>query len=239
MNERVRNILAGLEIMRDDLVALSAESWHSTDPRDRAARERVNAFLKVFDPKVTEFERLASDLSTVIQDYTGVRLEDEDGGDVEIAAEEKHALEGVGLLASDLSSSPLANGKPHRLGESFTSTVPYGFVFDGRAFIEFRTWQGLYQVFCQQLADRDPARFAGLDKSGRFWRRGGGSLFSRDQSKLRTPLQVTTEVYAEGNLAANQMRNIMRRLLEVFGLEEAEMKLYLRRGRHGELECVD
>jgi hypothetical protein len=45
---------------------------------------------------------------------------------------------------------------------------------------------------------------------------------------------VKDDIHAESNLSANSIRDLMKKLLETFGIPEAEMKIYLREDRDAE-----
>lgn len=53
------------------------------------------------------------------------------------------------------------------------------------------------------------------------------------------PLPITQEIYTEGNLSANSVRDNIKRLLEKFGIHSQALKLYLRQDRDAGRDGVE
>src|SRR5437762_2023524 len=82
--ERTRQILDDLETVRENLLALSDDIWLSIDHNDQQALEAGVEFKRAYNAKAAAFDVIATDLSTLIQQYTRVRLEQAEksgGGD--------------------------------------------------------------------------------------------------------------------------------------------------------------
>jgi hypothetical protein len=59
----------------------------------------------------------------------------------------------------------------------------------------------------------------------------GHHSFTRDPATLRKALEVEDGLYAESNLSANGIRDMIRQLLAAFEMPNEEMKFFLREDR--------
>jgi hypothetical protein len=73
--DRTRAILEDLEAVRENLLAFSDDIWAGIDRQDLAAFDEGVRFMRSYVEKMTEFDRLAAELSVLIQQYTQVSLE--------------------------------------------------------------------------------------------------------------------------------------------------------------------
>src|SRR3954464_4141146 len=82
-SDRTRKILEDLEAVRENLLALSDDIWRSIDHNDPEALEAGVEFKRAYNAKAADFDRVATELSVLIQQYTSVRLEEAEqtGGD--------------------------------------------------------------------------------------------------------------------------------------------------------------
>jgi len=212
--DRIREILTDLERTRENLLALSDDIWLSIDHNDADALEAGVTFKRGYNEKLTAFDRLATELSSLVQQFTEVRIETE-----ESAAEQPEAGE-----ANQRIILALDREQPHLLSENFTYKRPYGFVLRGRAFEKLVTWKRLYLLVCQVLLEIDRAPLQWLAESG-------PPYFSTTPEALRSPMQIANGLHAEANLSANGIRDQMHRLLDEYGIPEAELRIYLREDR--------
>lgn len=216
---RIRNILDDLEGVRENLLALSDDIWLSIDHNDPQDFEAGVEFKRAYNAKSAAFDQIASELSELVQQYTSVRLEEsEQSGSADIAENERIIRE-------------LNRDEPHRLDEDFTYKRPYGFVLDGRGTTGVTTWQRLYELVCQQLFDLDESRFRSLETHPDFISNRGHHTISSDPSRLRKALAVKGGLYAEANLSANDIRNLIRRLLNAFKIPLDRIQIFLRQDR--------
>jgi len=84
---------------------------------------------------------------------------------------------------------------------------------------------------CEYLQRRSPDRFAGLPEAEEFVSTQGNPRFSRDAESFRMALRLPNGLWAEGNLSANDLRDMMKRLLDHFEIPQAALRLYLRQDR--------
>ena len=166
---------------------------------------------------MSAFDRLATDISGLVQQFTNVRVEEEP----EPASDSQNER-----IVRDLN-----NEEPHQLSENFTFKRPYGFILCGRAFKNVNTWRRMFELVCRELHKRDAKRFAGLPENKAFRNSRGKSTFARSPDKLRAAVQLTDDVYGEVNLSANALRDVMQKLLEVYEIPAEDMTVFLRQDR--------
>lgn len=220
MTDRIRSILEQLEQTREDLLALSDDIWLSIDHNDSQALEEGFAFKKQYNDKVAAFDVLSGELSALVQQFTAVQLD----------ADEMNADSST-PRGRERKVHELDQHEPHGLEEDFTFKRPYGFQLERVAESNIKTWRRLYELFCRHLAERDPARFAGLSDDPRFITRRGNPIFSRHPQSLRSAMSLPGGLYAEVNLSANHLRDQMKSLLDAFEIDQQALRLYLRQDR--------
>jgi hypothetical protein len=168
---------------------------------------------------MTEFDRLAADLSVLIQQYTQVSLEATE----ETGHEDRERNERI--------IRELNRDEPHSLDEDFTYKRPHGFIFAGQATSGITTWQRLFELVCRQLHQSDPGCFGSLVENPEFISNRGHHSVTHDPGTLRKALQVDSVLFVECNLSANGIRDMIRRLLVAFDLEPGKIQLFLRQDR--------
>lgn len=219
MNRRIRTILEDLEAVRENLLALSDDIWLSIDHNDAEALDRGYQFKKTYNKKLAAFDASAGEISEIVQQFTAVRLEsEEETGTEDEAANERIIRE-------------LNREEPHAIDEDFTYLRPHGFILAGKGTIGITTWRRLFEVFCRQLAGRDPDRFRTLPANPDHISTRGHRAFNTNPEELRNASLIADGIHAEINLAANMIRNEIRRLLRTFEIPEREFQVYLREDR--------
>jgi hypothetical protein len=224
MQSRVRRILEDLEAVRENLLGLSDDIWLSIDHNDPQGLEEGVEFKRAYNEKMAAFDRLATELSAMIQQFTSVRLEEAEqaGGESED--------ENVRLIRE------LDREEPHSIEEDFTFKRPHGFILEGQAVTGITTWRRLYELLCQQLLRRDPKRFHTLTDHPDFISNRGHPSFTRDPSVLRSAGQMADGLFTEINLSANALRDVIIKLLTEFQISKESLRIYLREDRDAERE---
>lgn len=222
MEDRIKRILTHLETVRQDLLELSDDIWLNIDHNVPEALDAGCEFKRDYNERLAEFERIASAISTLVQGYTRVKVDEA----TPTAPSDQNAEERQRIIRD------LDRNTPYTLDHNFTYTRPYGFRVAEYAANDLLTWRQLYAAFCKVLAAKDPPRFGALPDNQRFILRR--KQFSREETDLRDGLLIEHGVYAEVHMSANSLRDIMRRLLEEFGMEQDDLKIYLRQDRDAE-----
>ncbi|GMV65727.1 MAG: hypothetical protein AMXMBFR75_15250 [Candidatus Hinthialibacteria bacterium] len=223
MNKSIRNILTDLEHVHENLLSLSDDIWLSIDHNDQEALNEGVAFKKRYNEKMIAFGKLASAISSLVQEYTNIQIEEHQ---VEPWTSPRESRD---RFIKDMDKL-----QPHSLDESFTYKRPYGFVLEDQGYKEIVTWRRVYELFLKQLAAKSPDTFTALCENPDYHSNRGNPTFSQDPLKLRSAMPVTDGIHAESNLSANSIRDLMKRLLETFGIPETEVKIYLREDRDAE-----
>ena len=219
MTDRTRLLLEDLEAVRENLLALSDDIWQSIDHNDPDSLEEGVAFKRNYNEKLAAFDTLATELSRLVQQFTSVNLslEEKTGGDSE--SENQRIIQ------------ELDRDVPHSLDEDFTWKRPYGFILLGRGTTGITTWKRLFELFCLQLLAHDRDRFRSLVKHPEFVSKRGHHSFSHTRDPLRSALQLDTDLFTEINLSANSIRDTIRRMLVIFEIPIADLKVFLREDR--------
>jgi hypothetical protein len=217
--DHTRRILEDLEAIRENLLALSDDIWLSINHNDPESLEAGVEFKRAYNAKAADFDRVASELSALVQQYTSVRLEEaEKTGGTDRALNERIIAE-------------LNREEPHRLDEDFTYKRPHGFILDGQGTTGITTWQRLYELVLQRLYDSNAEKFRGLCDDPDFTTNRGNPTFTTDRARLRKALEVREGLYVESNLCANGIRDILRRVLAAFAVPTDKLLIFLRQDR--------
>lgn len=216
---RTRDILEDLEAVRENLLALSDHIWQSIDHNDSEALEAGVEFKRAFNAKAAGFDSAASELSELVQQYTSVRLDEaEESGGTDLATNERIINE-------------LNREESHYLDEDFTYKRPHGFILDGEGTHGITTWQRLYELVLRALHDRDSGKLAGLCDHPDFTTSRGNPTFTRTPERLRKSLEVAPGLYAECNLSANSIRDVLNRVLNAYDYTRQDLLVFLRQDR--------
>ncbi len=217
--DRTRHILEDLEAVRENLLALSDDIWLSIDHNDNDALVEGVQFKQAYNEKMTAFDKLASELSAMVQQYTSVRLGERERVGLDDQAGNERIIQ------------ELNREEPRSIDEDLTFKRPHGFILDGQATVGITTWRRVFELVCRQLLRRDPDRFHGLPDHPDFISTRGHHGFSRNPVELRSAGLIGDGIYAEINLSANDLRNTIRRLLEAFDIPMDRLQLFLREDR--------
>jgi hypothetical protein len=221
-HDRVRRILEDLEAVRENLLALSDDIWRSIEHNDPQALEEGVEFKRRYNEKMAGFDRLAGELSEIVQGFTSIRLDETERGSSENHDENARIIR------------ELDREQPHTLDEDFTFRRPHGFVLAGQAATGINTWRRLYELVCQQLARHNPERFRALPDNPAFVSNRGHREFNMSPAEVRSPMLVAEGIYAEINHSANALRDLMRELLPQFDIPLDQFRVYLREDRDAE-----
>lgn len=224
MTTIIRDILQDLERTRENMLALSDDIWLSIDHNDPEAMREGVAFKTEYNDHMKAFDRLAKEISELVQQYTQVRMDE-----VEPEMAEESEAERNARVVRELNRE-----EAHGLDEDFTFKRPCGYALQGKAYNGLTTWRRLFDHVCRQLHERDPDLFQKLPDLPSFKTRRGNPFFSRDPKALRVDSEVVPGIFAEVNLSAKGLCAVIRLLLKAYGIPESEMTVYLREDRDAE-----
>jgi hypothetical protein len=217
MSEQIKNIFERLEQIREDLLSLSDDIWLSIDHNDAEALEQGVAFKKEYNAKVAAFDRLGEDLSILVQQFTANKLDS------------KPPVIAPVIVPNN--SQIINDLKQHHtiaLDDDWTFKRPYGVAIGSKAQNKLNTWRRLFEFVCHYLAHKNPDLFLTLPDHPKFKTRRGTVGFSRIPQELRISSALSFGIYVEVNASANQFRDYLKILFEIFNLESSELRIYLR-----------
>lgn len=221
---RVQTILNNLDTTREQLLALSDDVWLSIDHNDNDALQQGIQFKKAYNTKFKEFDKLAQDLSVLVQQFTNINLDQQ----VQETETSSRSAESQRIIKA------LDSSETHSLSEDFTYKRPYALKLEKKVFTDVVTWKRMYSHVCKYLAQKDISKFKQLPVSPSFVSTRGNSCFSSKPDSLRSPMKIIDGVYAETNYSANHLRDRIKELLQYFRIPLTECTVYLREDRDAE-----
>jgi len=219
MKKIIQQILTDLECVQETFLGFSDDIWLNIEHNDSEAVQKGVDFKLAFNEKLNDFSRISSEISNLIETYTNVHAEP-----VDIV--QKGSPEHERIIRE------LGSSETHRIEENFTSKHPYGFVFEGQPYIGIDTWQSLYKLFCKQLVARDLQTFEALVNSPNCVTSHRNVFFASNPNSFRKALEINHNIYAEGNLSANDICKRIKTLLIEFKVDSQELSIYLREDRN-------
>jgi hypothetical protein len=114
------------------------------------------------------------------------------------------------------------------LDHDFTSTKPAAFELAGQRY-EAASWQDLMITLSKLMRERDPARFSEVVRTGLKEGRQRRRMFAADPNELSYDVELGEGAYFEGQLSANGVVGLAKRLLAYFGMDSEIMTVELRR----------
>ncbi len=116
---------------------------------------------------------------------------------------------------------------PHNLYDDYTHKRPSGFELFGQRY-DAKEWKDVLVQTCEILSSKDISKFQGFvaDKTmqGRKVH-----YFCQDMKSIRAPRRITgTDIYVMTNMSANQIRNIIEKMLRKYSIKIHEFKIYLK-----------
>lgn len=106
--------------------------------------------------------------------------------------------------------------------DDFTGFSPVSIEFD-TSIVDVESWKDLYISVCNYLIEKDNALFATIPSKIKGKKR---PYFTKNQEEIRIGCYLDkVDLYAEINLSANTIRNIVKRLLEEYGIDTATVKV--------------
>lgn len=182
---------------------------------DKQDYERLNELQEI----LKSVDRIQSKL----EEYTNLlQLDDE----IEEEIISKENLENESKVLPDYEALRVDPNIPHTLYDDYTYKKPAGFeIFGNRK--NAKDWKEVLIKTCEILTEKDLAKFNTFvnDKSmqGRKI-----SYFSKDQKGIRAPRCVKgTDIYLMTNMSANQIRNVIERMLRRYDIKINDFKIYL------------
>jgi hypothetical protein len=214
---QIDQIITDMGDANDDLLALLDDLWleidHTNPECVRIGSARMIAVLE----SLKRFRESCDDVSTNLRAFLPKTPEPEQS---KAASSDEESKQEANIFAGKAQIS---------LREDFSYRRPFGFRLRGQAYPWLRTWVAVFEKLCLVLRESNPVLFETLPDRDEMMSTHGNCYFSRDRTALRSPLRVSETVFAETNLSAKLIRDLIRKLLAVFRISESDAEFYLRR----------
>ena len=116
---------------------------------------------------------------------------------------------------------------PYGLYEDFTHKCPAAFSISGNKF-EARQWKDVLILTCEELTKKDDQKFLGFCTDPSMQGKKA-NYFSNNSKGMRKPVKLSNlDVYIETNMSANQIRNVIAKLLRKYDIRITEYIIFLR-----------
>lgn len=141
---------------------------------------------------------------------------------------EDEALEDIEKTYPNYSDYEVDITAVHTLHESFVHKRPHAFELRGRK-VHVTKWKGMLVETCNVLADINPGLIGDFPNNPRFNGRKSQYFRTKDPGLMRSPLKLDNiDMYVETNFSANDIRNLIIRMIKHYRIPTGEYKIYLR-----------
>jgi len=221
-HSKIKEILDLMNTIQEQLLSLADDIHLSIDPRDKDSIKKGYEFLSDYSEQLSKFTESSNILEERIKNYFEVNPETEDIVKIDSI---RNVTERERIIKE------LDKTKAYNLDENFTFKRPYGFVLGNTAVKGLKTWKSLYVNLLNTLYDIDKVKYKKLTSEEKFVSNRGNYYFHNDKNVFRVYEKVAGGFYAEVNLSANHIRNVIIDLLEYFKIGVKSLKIYLREDR--------
>ncbi|MDD3878135.1 MAG: hypothetical protein PHT69_16065 [Bacteroidales bacterium] len=219
---KIKETLDLMNTVQEQLLSLADDIHLSIDPRDKDSIKKGYEFLSGYSEQLTQFTESSNVLEEQIKNFFGINPETEDIVKIDSI---RNVTERERIIKE------LDKTKAYSLDENFTFKRPYGFVLGNTAIKGLKTWKSLYVNLLSTLYESDKVKFKKLTSEPKFVSNRGNFYFHNDKSVFRVYEKVAGGFYAEVNLSANHIKNVIIDLLVYFKIEVKSLKIYLREDR--------
>jgi hypothetical protein len=234
-----------LERMGQELEGVSAEIWRAIDHNDPAGLERGVAYKQRFNERRGPLETAVAEMAALLRDYPL-----SDPGPGEALATPKvasvPAIPPAGVVqqvarpaATRAAAAQTRESQPAAgLAGSLAQKVPFGFVLAGQTYTSASAWPLFYEALLEELYGRAAEKLSRLAEDGAGFLHGGKPLFARLPDRLDDPLPVAEALYAEADLAPEDLIEVIKDLLREIGYPLDSFKILLKEKNRGTVETL-
>lgn len=216
----IKQILDSLNTLQEQLMSLQDDMLLNIDPRNNDSIDKGASLIKAFNNNMQQFSESANNIAEIMKAQFDINPEDD-----ELVQESANQIKRDRLIKE------LDKTQAFTLKDDFTYKRPYGFVLEDVAMKGIKTWKSMYIQVLNYLYQRDSARFSHLTEERDFISKRGLKLYDTTAANFRVAVKIPGGLYAEMNMSANTIRNVMYDLLKFFNLDPMQMKVYLREDR--------
>lgn len=216
----ISSILKDLANVHENLLSLSNDIWNSIDHNNSEKLDEGYQFKKEFNRLLDDFEKNKNDISVLISQFTGVKLDDRPK---EIKKEDS---ENQRLIKE------LNKNEPHEVTEDFTFKRPTAFIFNGCAYTDLNNWTDFFLQFVACAAKKNPAKLKEMAELPGLISKQNRKYYSTNPSDLRKPTKIMNDFYVETNLSANDFAKRISEILNHLEMNTSDITIYLRQDRN-------
>lgn len=114
----------------------------------------------------------------------------------------------------------------YSLVEDFKHKRPHAFKINDKRMVEVQTWKEMLLKTSELLCAVDSEKWAGFEHDAKMNGKRK-KVFSADRGQLRKPEKIG-DLYIETNRSANDIRNLLIKLLRAYDYKMNDFKIYLR-----------
>ena len=116
----------------------------------------------------------------------------------------------------------------HTLHENYVHKRPHAFELKGQK-VYVTKWKEMLVETCNILAEINPGLISDFPCNPRFNGRKSQYFSIKDSGLMRSPLKLgNLDMFVETNFCANDIRNLIIKMIKHYGIPTAEYKIYLR-----------
>jgi hypothetical protein len=251
----IQGLKRQLERMGAELDAVSAEIWRNIDHNDAARLEQGVAYKQRFNQQRTPLDASVAEMLAVLRDYP---LSDPSPGEavtpriasvvptpapvpIATALTPAGAVGALRVPATSATTPATPQARETRPASAAVrdlgQKVPFGFVLDGQTFTSASAWPLFYEALLEELYERAPEQLSRL-ADGVGFLRGGKPLFARLPDRLDDPLPVAEALFAEADLAPEDLLEVIKGLLREIGYPLDAFKILLKEKNRGTVETL-
>ena len=216
----ISSILKDLANVHENLLSLSNDIWNSIDHNNSEKLDEGYQFKKEFNRLLDDFEKNKNDISVLISQFTGVKLDDRPK---EIKKEDS---ENQRLIKE------LNKNEPHEVTEDFTFKRPTAFIFNGCAYTDLNNWTDFFLQFVACADKKNPAKLKEMAELPGLISKQNRKYYSTNPSDLRKPTKIMNDFYVETNLSANDFAKRISEILNHLEMNTSDITIYLRQDRN-------
>ncbi len=233
-----------LERLGQDLEAVSAEIWRSIDHNDPAGLEQGVAYKQRFNQRRGPLEAAVAEMLALLRDNP---LSDPGPGEalaqpkmVSVPPPPPNPAPTLAHPAAARAVAPAKGEQPRgqALNGDLGQKVPFGFVLGGQTFTSASAWPLFYEALLEELYGRAAEKLSRLADDGAGFLHAGKPLFARMPDRLDDPLPVAEALFAEADLAPEDLMEVIKGLLREIGYPLDSFKILLKEKNRGTVETL-
>ena len=216
----ISSILKDLTNVHENLLSLSNDIWNSIDHNTPERLDEGYQFKKEFNRLLEDFEKNKNDISVLVSQFTGVKLEEQPKAIKQNDSENQRIIK------------ELNKNEPHEITEDFTFKRPTAFIFNGCAYTDLNNWSEFYTQFAACAAKFNPSKLQEMAELPELISKQNRKYYSTEKKDLRKPVKIMNHFYVETNLSANDLTKRMIEILNQLGMKTTDITIYLRQDRN-------